>query len=167
MAVNIHNLDGYVRQSIESTGVTTAVHDLGYTVRDRSTGKQYMYIKLAGGVTGVIGAPVGMFYVAEGSAVHGTVTADITDSASVRPVGVLRSALVDLKYGWMEVAARHMMTTVLVDSADVSDEGAYLIWGADSKLQSVLVNSIVDGVPCAKALGSDLAGLGWMDIIWL
>lgn len=167
MAVNIHNLDGYVRQAIESTGVTTAVHDLGYTVRDRSTGKQYMYINFDGGVTGIVGAPVGMFYVAEGSAVHGTVTADITDSASAIPVGVLRSAMVDQKNGWIEIAMPHMMTTVLVDSADVSDEGADLIWGVDSKLQSVVINSLTDNVACAKALGSDLAGLGWMDITWL
>lgn len=173
MAVNIHNLDGFVFQTIESTGVSLAKHELGFTVRDRSTGKVYMYVQLntgAGSVTAVVGAPVGIYHPADAAVSHTVVTNDQSDSVGKKPIGILRGIVTDLYYCFIEIIQKHLVTTVKVISTGEDDwEAVYLVWSADSVLtSSVLASATADPLLIVgKALDSDKGGNAWVYVQWL
>jgi hypothetical protein len=162
-----------VNQAIE-TWTATANHDLGYTVVDMATGKEYMYVLYdtgAGTVTGTAGAPVGIYVTADILvASETTVTADLSDSAQSAgvPLGVLRGAPTDGQYGFIEKVQKGRVTTVLADTNN-SDQAQYYKWSADSLLTSVLINSTVDdqNLAIAKSMDSDAAAAGYITVAWI
>jgi len=171
MAVNLSKCDKFVAQAIE-TWQTTQMHDLGFTMTDMSTGKDYMYVLYndgAGTVVGSIGAPVGIYCLANalvGSAT--TVTADVTDSANGVPLGVLRGAPTDGQYGFIELVKKGIVTTVLCDTADPA-QYQYYKWSADSLLTSMVMTSAIADpqLAVAKSMDSDAALVGYQNVAWL
>ncbi len=173
MAVNLSRFDHFISQAIE-TWQSTALHDTGFVATNQATGKSYMYVKYDAGAQPrytTNGCPVGIYCVA--NAVVGsetTVTADMSDSGSSAgvPLGIARGVATDGDYGFIELAKKGVVTTVLCDTNN-SAQAQYYKWSADSLLTSVLINSTVDdqGVAIAKSMDSDGAAAGYLSVAWL
>ncbi len=96
-----HKLDKPIFQALTSTGVATALHTPGHTIRS-TDGREYKYIKFdSSGIAAVAGAPC----VVAKSEDTNVITADLSDGKDVA-VGCFLSILTDTYHGWIQTLGR-------------------------------------------------------------
>lgn len=94
-------LNKMIMQALTSTGVSVAVHKLGYTVTS-TDGRKYRYIRFdSSGIAAVAGAPCVVALSEDANVVQ----ADISDGNSMA-VGCFLSVLTDTYYGWIQTEGR-------------------------------------------------------------
>jgi len=93
-----HKLDKPILQALDSTGVETAVHTLGYKVRS-TDGREFTYVEFDNGtaVAAVAGGPA--FWQSDTTAY--TATSDASAGADLA-IGAFCSILTDAYYGWIQ-----------------------------------------------------------------
>lgn len=99
LTITTNQLDKPILQSLTSTGVATAVHPTGYTVKS-DDGREFMYAcNDSSSVAAVAGAPAGLANTSSDTAY--VVTPDVSDGGSVA-VGAFLSVLADTYFGWIQ-----------------------------------------------------------------
>lgn len=95
-------LDKPILQALTSTGVSSPVHELGYTVRS-TDGREYKYIEYDSSHASAVvaGAPC----VIGGSEHANVIQGDVSD-AGLTAVGIFLSILTDGTYGWIQTKGR-------------------------------------------------------------
>jgi len=144
-----HKLDKPILQALDSTGLSAAVHELGYTVNSQD-GRQYRYVKfVASGGAAVAGAPC----VWAQAATNNTVTEDVSD-ASLVSAGAFVSILTDGYFGWIQTKG-NLQGAPATDGAgaDVA-AGDPLGATADDLWTKVTVGGTTATTAIARAAGS-------------
>ena len=154
MAIPTINLDPPVLQDLE-TWSSTQNHDLGYSTRDRSTGKRYQYKCLGAAVTGlgvISSGTVGGPYIPDANATYTAhyVSADASLAGHNATCVFRGSATAANKYGFVEVIELGAVTTVNVSWVAVAP-GNTLLWAGDGYLETI---SVFNASVCAIAVDS-------------
>jgi len=104
LTIETHQLDKPILQSLTSTGETTALHSVGYTVCS-DDGRKFVYAyNDSSGIAAVAGAPC-VFFITTTDTAKGlgyfAVTPDVSDGAT-HAVGAFLSVLADASYGFIQ-----------------------------------------------------------------
>lgn len=98
------DLDKPILQDLDSTGVATARHTPGYTVKNKD-GREWTYILFdSSGVAAVAGGPA----VWAQTTTNKVVTSDVSDAGTLGEgfAGVFMSVLTDTYYGWIQTKGK-------------------------------------------------------------